>query len=368
MRLTEREPLRPTIAWIDQHAFQGNLDWLAAQVAPTRLCVALKANAYGHGVDLLAQPAVEHAAVSMVAAATPEEAIHLRSMLPDARILVLSQPGVLALRALQLHRVECVIDRVREPSEHLDDAAPPLRAHLKVNTGMNRAGCSPGEVEVVLGSWPSVDFVGIMTHFACADSTDRSITELQISRFRALPIDHAAYECHVANSAAALEYPDARFDCVRIGIAAYGLSPFGSTRAIPEIRPVMRLVSAVQRLTSVPAGGGVSYGHHSVVNESTLVATVPVGYGDGWRRDSGLCGVEVLVGGQRCPILGVVTMDQMMVAVPAGTQVGSEVVLIGTQGNHRISAEEIAERLHTINYEVTTSLSERIPRLVMEGA
>ena len=263
--------------------------------------------------------------------------------------------------------------------EALAGAAGPARTvHLKVDTGMHRMGALPGELaavaEALAAAGSRLQLEGTWTHLAVADSPSDPFTDEQLRRF---DLALAALRggglragiVHAANSAGLLAHPEARRDLVRAGIAVYGVAPSPELADSVELEPALELVSRITAVRTVSPGESVSYGRHWWAEESTRVATVAIGYADGIRRHSGLAGVEVLVRGRRCPIVGMVTMDQLMVALdPAvageATQ-GDEAVLIGRQGAEEITATEVAGRLGTIAYEVLTSISARVPRIVV---
>ncbi len=362
---------RPTVIEVDQDALVHNVSLLKSLAEPALTCVAVKANGYGHGMVSAAQAALKGGA-TWLAVALVEEAIELREHGIDSEILVLSQPSGPGIVAASKHNVVVTIDRLAGLDDLVALPAGSVRAHLKVNTGMNRAGAQPEDVVQLarrVAAMSAIRCEGIFTHFACADHEDPTVTHRQLELFNQvveLVQEHVREPLlvHAANSAGAAGFAAARYDMVRWGIAAYGLSPYGTARSIDGLVSSMRVISAVSNLRIAGAGEGVSYGHRTVLQRPTLIATVPVGYGDGIRRDYGLRGGHVLVGGQRCEVLGVVTMDQMMVAVPETTELGDEVVLIGSQGEQTITADEIADVLDTIGYEVVCALSARVPRVV----
>jgi alanine racemase len=241
---------------------------------------------------------------------------------------------------------------------------------------MNRFGLMPGEVLDFLQSisrLPGVRLEGLFTHFATADSADstHSLAQLKVFTQVVAAARQAGFHLplvHAANSAATMKLPQAHFDAVRPGIAMYGMHP--SSEWIPpfEIRPALTLKSRLSRVRRIPAGAGIGYGFTHVTQAPTTVALVPVGYGDGYHRILSNKGA-VLVGGQRAPILGRVSMDQIVVDVShiPGVQQDDEVVLVGRQGAEQIQAEEVALLSGTINYEVTTALLPRVARLYLQG-
>jgi alanine racemase len=245
--------------------------------------------------------------------------------------------------------------------------------HQKVDTGMRRIGCDPVDAvrvaDAVSASAGSLVLDGVWTHLAVADEPENPFTAEQLARFDAALDDlaaagHRARHVHVSNSAGALAHPAARRSMVRIGIAMYGISPgHGVDHLTTELRPVMSLRARVSFVKRVAAGDGISYGLRHTFDAPTTVATIPIGYADGVARRLASVGGVALIGGRRCPIAGTVTMDQLMVDVgDAPVAVGDETVLLGSQGSERVTAEEWGDRLDTIGYEVTCSISKRVER------
>jgi alanine racemase len=246
----------------------------------------------------------------------------------------------------------------------------PAGVHVKVDSGMNRIGLPPGEavefmrrVEAAAG----VVCQGVYTHFACADSADRRPTEKQHASFAAVveALQAAGLRpqwVHAANSAGALAFPEARWDLVRSGVGIYGMHPSKDVPLPDGFEPALQWKSRLTMVKQVPAGQGVSYGHAYVTQRNERLGTVSVGYADGFRRQDGNV---VLVGGRRVPVVGRVCMDQCLVQLDSvpGARVGDEVVLLGPQGEERITAEEIGARWGTINYEVTCGITERVGRV-----
>ena len=365
-------------------AIEANVRRLAERAGPAALCAVIKANAYGHGAVASARAALA-AGASWLAVATIPEALEAaeaaESVGSDAPVLILSEVAP-QLAASAPRRCP---DRVRftvasaAGIEALRAAPGPARAvHLKVDTGMHRMGALPTELEAVTGalraSGDRLRLEGVWTHLAIADAPDDPFTTEQLARFdRALAAMRRdglpTGVVHAANSAGLLAHPDTRRDLVRVGIAIYGVSPSPELEGSIDLQPALELVSRIVAVRTVAEGETVSYGRRWRAGRPTRVATVAIGYADGIRRDSGTAGVEVLVRGRRCPIVGAVTMDQLMVAldpvIADETATGDEVVLIGRQGTEEITATEIAQRLGTIAYEVLTSVSARVPRVVI---
>jgi len=257
----------------------------------------------------------------------------------------------------------------------------PRRVHLKIDTGMHRMGANPGDlapVAAALGRAAAAGAVrleGVWTHLAVADDPADEFTSVQLTRFEtalaeldrlgALSAAGTLVLTHAANSAGLLAHPRSHREMVRAGIALYGVAPAPALAGRVRLEPALDLVSRVTAVRSVAAGESVSYGRSWYAAEPVQVATAPVGYADGVRRHSGSAGVEVLIRGRRRPILGTVTMDQLMVAVDAEVAVGDEVVLIGAQGSEKLTVDEVAERLGTIAYEVLVGLGPRLPRVTV---
>ncbi|MGH2713650.1 MAG: alanine racemase, partial [Thermoleophilaceae bacterium] len=291
-----------------------------------------------------------------LAVATAEEARGLREQGLDAPVLVM---GAVTPEELGI-AIEADADVVAWTDE-VADAAP--RVHVKLDTGMGRLGTKDREQALRLASRPNV--VGLMTHFATADEPGDDFFAAQLDAFQAF-VDAVGRDdlvVHAANSAAALRDPASHFDMVRCGIAVYGMDPFHDDPAAHGLEPALSLHSWVAAVRRFEPGDSAGYGRRWTAGEHSWVATVPIGYGDGWRR--GLTNDrDVLIRGRRRPVAGTVSMDNVTVALGTDTdvRVGDPVVLIGRQGDERILAEEVARRLGTINYEVTTGLLPRVRR------
>lgn len=368
---------------IDLDAIAHNVAVLDRYAGTAEVCAVVKSDGYGHGAVPVARAALA-AGATWLAVAQVQEARALRAAGVDAPILLLSEPdtdpsSLDAALALSLHLVayrRAFLDVVHARAEALGVPAVPV--HLKVDTGMRRVGCEPHDTldlarRIVSG--PRLRLAGTMTHLAVADDPGNSGTDVQLERFGAV-LDELVGDGidpgvrHAANSAGTLLHPRSHLDMVRPGIAVYGIPPAPVLAGVGPLRAAMRWTSTVRFVKPVARGEGVSYGHRHVFDEATVVATVPVGYADGYRRRLGLVGGTVLVRGRRCPIVGVVTMDQLVVDVgPAGdVDVGDEVVLLGRQGDDEISATEMALLVDTIGYEVTCGVSTRVPRRHVRGA
>jgi alanine racemase len=295
------------------------------------LWAVVKADGYGHGA-LDCGRATLDAGATALCTATVAEALELRPALPDARILVLGPTD--EMRAAREARLELTVSEGPVPE------GVPL--HLKLDTGMGRWGLS----ELME---PTRDVVGLMSHLASAES-DPAFTEQQIECFRELTAPYPQLTRHLANSAGALRFPGSRFDAARCGIALYGLSPFGEDPTRDGLEPVLRWESELAQVKLLQPGESTGYGRRFVAERETWIGIVPVGYADGFRRD--LTASEVLVAGERRPVVGTVSMDALAVALDRELPRGSPVVLVGDG----VLLEEHARVAGTINYELACGL------------
>jgi alanine racemase len=324
---------------------RANVARLRDALAGAALWAVVKADAYGHGANTVAATALEEGAEALCVA-TVGEGVHLRAAFPSARIVVLSPAFEDQHRAAREARLE--LSLVSGP---LPEGVP---VHVKVDTGMGRWGLRD---TVANGA----NVVGLMSHLASADS-DPAFTELQIARFAEITETHPGLTRHLANSAGILRYPAARFDAGRPGIALYGLSPFGTDPGADGLVPVLSWQSAVAQVKQLQPGESTGYNRRFVAASPTWIGIVPVGYADGWRR--GLTGAEVLVAGERRPVVGTISMDSFAVELPAPVEPGTPVTLIGDG----LLAEEHAARLGTITYELACGIGsspERARRVVV---
>jgi alanine racemase len=334
------------LARVDLGAIERNCARL-----PKPLCAVVKADGYGHGP--VASAALAGGA-TWLAVATAAEAHELREQGIDAPVLVMG-----ALTRDELRVAVAAGADVVAWSDEVADAAP--RVHVKLDTGMGRLGTRDREQALRLARRPNV--VGLMTHFATADEREDDFFEAQLEAFRSFveEVGRDDVIVHAANSAAALRDPASHFDLVRCGIAIYGMDPFHEDPAAHGLEPALSLHSWVAAVRRFEPGDSAGYGRRWTADRRCWVATIPIGYGDGWRR--GLTNdCDVLIGGRRHPLVGTVSMDNVTVALEKDADVGDPVVLIGRQGDERILAEEVARRLGTINYEITTGLSPRVRR------
>ncbi len=372
--------LRPAWVEVDLAAVTANVAHICEVVAPSAVCAVVKADGYGHGAVPVARAAMAGGAVRL-AVALAEEGHELRQAGLEVPVIVLSEPAPEAMHLVVEDNLTPTIYTERGLAALLDavasaDRATPVPVHLKVDTGMHRVGASPAQVLELaraVAANPVLSLEGLYTHLAVADDLADPYTQEQLASFDGVIGALAAGGTlpsllHAANSAGALVHPASRYQMVRSGIAIYGLAPASSMRGHPAVRPLMPALSfkaEVSYAKEVAAGEGLSYGLHYRLSLSSVIATVPVGYGDGAPRRLSQVGGEVLIGGRRRPIAGSVTMDQILVdcGPGAGVKAGDEVVLIGRQGDEEVTAWEWAERLGTIAYEVTCALSPRLPRI-----
>jgi alanine racemase len=357
---------RPTVVEVDLEAIRHNVRLLKPEGA--ELMAVLKADGYGHGGAPVARAALQ-AGATWLGVALVEEGLSLREAGLDAPILVLSEfPPGSEKEALAAGLTPSVYGREAVRALAASGGGE-VGVHVKVDTGMHRVGVWPPEDAVgfcreVVGAGLRLD--GLWTHFACAES-DAEGTLAQLERLLAV-VAHvretglAPRYVHAANSAATLRFPQAHLDLVRPGAAVYGIDPGGGIGPRAGLRPALSWRSAVSFVRRLPAGERLSYGWRYTLPRESTVATVPVGYEDGYLRALS-SRADVLIRGRRHRVAGTVTMDQLLVDCGDDeVAVGDEVVLIGAQGDERITAEELAGHLETIGYEVVTTISERVPR------
>lgn len=366
---------RPTVAEIDGRALADNFAELA-RVAGGRAAVlpVVKSDAYGHGLALVAR-LLHGAGAERFAVATAAEGEVLRGAGLNGGILVLG--GVYPAEhdrvvAARLTPIVWDVEAPRALAARARAAGRVVPVHVKVDTGMSRLGVAPADAAALLRALAELDGVtveGLLTHFADAESVERAATTRQLAEFERLvaALEDARLRpplVHAANSAATLTAPHARFDAVRPGLALYGIYPSAASRAAARLRPAMRLVSRIVACRSIAAGVAVSYGGTFVARRASMIATLPVGYADGYPRALSNRG-EVVVRGVRAPIAGRVCMDQTMIDVTdvAGAAVGDEVVLWGGP----LPVEDVATRAETIPYELLARVGARVPRILASG-
>lgn len=354
---------RRTYAIINVRNYLNNLKFFQNHCAPAKVMPVVKANAYGHGAVQLAR-AAERAGIDYFAVAFLEEAIELRKHGISKDILVFNYVEPDMLHIAQQNNITITLYSWEQLWRYTKQIWRP-KVHIKIDTGMRRLGVMPEEARDFLDAVRKAGFdvEGAYTHFAVADSLDEEdvqFTKEQAQLFEKLDLDVRIK--HVCNSGASVSKVVNCFDYVRVGIASYGLQPSDSVYS-NELKPVLTWKSVVSHVKTIQPGDSISYGRTFKAFMEMKIATIPVGYADGYWRHLSNKGY-VLIHGEKCPIVGRVCMDQFMVDVSHldDVKIGDEVVLIGKQGNNVITAEEIAKLVGTINYEVTCRISERVPR------
>jgi alanine racemase len=324
---------------LDLGAIRRNAATLLRAAEGAELWAVVKAEGYGHGAVDVSKAALDAGGTALCVATLPE-ALHLRAALRNARILVMGPVTEREIAEVRVARLELVAADGRIPEG--------VRVHLKVDTGMGRWGLA--EIPS-----PTRDVVGLMSHLAAAES-DPAFTQLQVERFRDATAGLGPLTRHIANSAATLRYAETRFDAVRCGIALYGISPFGSDPGADGLEPALRWESYLALVKRLEPGESTGYGRRFVADRPTWIGVVPVGYADGFRRD--MTGTEVLVQGERRPVVGTVSMDALAVSLDAELPAGTPVTLVGGG----VLMEEHARVAGTIAYEIATGLNTRSGR------
>lgn len=359
-------------AEVDLEAIGHNLREIKRRLSPgVRLMAVVKANGYGHGAEQVARVAVAEGA-SFLGVATVDEALQLRKAGFTLPILVLGAIPPEAAPAVLKHDITATVfsvDQVEALAKEASRQGRSAKVHIKVDTGMGRIGLRKADEVISLCTRVlagPVVLEGIFTHFACADDEDKGKTARQLELFREVlgRLEEAGIRVpikHAANSAATLEYPASHLDMVRVGIAMYGYHPRPGAQGV-DLRPALTWKARVVQVKRLPPGTPIGYGWSYTTTCEEVIATVCVGYADGYRRGLSNNG-WVLVRGKRAPVVGRVCMDQIMVRLEEEVKPGEEVVLLGEQGGERISADDVAAWLGTISYEVLTSIGERVPRV-----
>ena len=382
MVITMLEKYQRVYATVDLDAICYNMEQMHANLAPgTRMIGVIKTDGYGHGAVPIGRELEKLDYVFGYAVATVEEATILRHAGLTKPILILGYTFPYCYEELIRQEIRPAVFRQDSIDELAACAAKlhkPAKVHIKVDTGMTRVGIRPDEsglafVEKVLNT-EGIELEGIFTHFARADETDKSCARKQLDRFREFirqieeTYDYSIPVKHCSNSAGIVELPEANMDVVRAGITLYGLWPSEEvSRNIVSLHPVLSLKSHIVYIKDVEAGVPISYGGTYVTPKKMRVATIPVGYGDGYPRGLSNKGY-VLIRGKKAPILGRVCMDQFMVSVEEipDAKEGDEVTLIGPDGTEQITMEELGGLSGRFNYELACDLGKRIPRVYIK--
>lgn len=367
---------RPTIAEIDLDSLAHNYQQIRSRVHPqAQILAVVKDNAYGHGAVTIARE-LERLGVDLLGIAIADEGIELRDGGVRRPILILS--GIYEEeidRVVEYDLIPMVFDEGigRSLSDQAKRRNRRVKVHLKFDTGMGRLGASlKGARRFIEGmkGLPNLIIDGVASHLSMADE---EYTRAQLRTFREV-VELCRGEgikptyWHISSSAPMIDFPDSRFNLVRPGIMIYGSYPSGEYSGRIALRPVMRLRTKIGFLKKVPAGARISYGGTYITGRESLIATLPIGYGDGYNRRLSNGG-EALLRAKRVPVIGRICMDLTMVDATdvEGASLGDEVVLMGRQGTKEITAEEIAEKIGTISYEVLCMVGKRIPRVYLRG-
>jgi len=359
---------------VDLEAIRHNVRVLRDLAGDAQFCAVVKADAYGHGAVPVARAALD-AGSDWLGVATVEEGVQLREAGIDVPVLLLSQPPaaamdeVVARQLTPLVYTRGAVEALARATTGRDDQ---FAVHVKVDTGMHRVGAALEDaiaVGAAIDAAPGLDLAGLCTHFAVADDPDDGFTSEQLQRFEHARAGFAAAGLkpamfHAANSAGLIAHGAARYDLVRAGIAIYGYAPSRNLAGMADLRPSMTLRTEVSFVKTVDAGERISYGLRYMFDRPSVVATLPIGYADGVFRRLSAVGGEVVIRGRRHRIAGVITMDQL--TVDCGDDFvspGDEAILIGAQGGERITADDWADALDTISYEVLCHIGTRVPRV-----
>lgn len=356
---------------VDLTAIKHNIQ-LLKQMTNKQVMAVVKANAYGHGMPDVVK-AVSDAGVQWFGVARVEEAAQVLDVAPQSRVLVMGYtPPQMVAEAVRRHITLAVYDYETAVmySDKASEFGGTASVHIKYDTGMGRLGYNQPDVVGFarkVMELPNLAFDGVFTHFARADEPEQETTPQQLDRFNEIlqtlkENDIHPPLVHACNTSATLNFPQAHFDMVRTGISIYGISPSKQTILPGEFKPALSFKSRLTSVKTLPAGHGVSYGHHYFTPQEQCIGVVGAGYADGFRRR---LHSYALVHGKKVPVVGIVAMDQSMVVLDAvpEAKIGDEVVLIGSQGTEHIGAEDLAADWGTISYEVVCGLSARLPRI-----
>jgi alanine racemase len=366
---------RPTFCHIDLEALRWNFAQVRRKVGPgVKVLSVVKANAYGHGAREAAR-ALQDVGSDAFGVATLEEGVELRKSGIQVPVVILAAVYPEQLEELLLHDLTpavCELEMLRRLESLLRDRRRSLRFHLKVDTGMGRVGLLSSEIDTWLPELPQLKALkleGLFSHFSDAESANEEYTENQLRTFLSVleRLKHAGFDpplVHMAKSAAVMTLPSSYFTMVRPGLLLYGIHPSPEMKKGIALKPVLSWKTRILQLKGLPRGSSIGYGRTFVTQRESLIATLAVGYADGYHRLLSNR-AAVLVLGKRAPVVGRISMDLTTVDVTdiPGVERGDEVVLLGRQGRETISADEIAGWAQTISYEILTSISARVPRI-----
>ena len=356
--------------YVNKNNIQHNIDYLN-NLTGSELCIVVKANAYGHGIDWTVNTAIESGVVWFAVAAI-DEAILVRSISDNIRILLLSEPSISELEKLATYNIDTTVYN-ESFIEALGESQHSFKVHLKIDTGMHRVGCSPDEFELLykkISSFKNLALEGICTHFPVAD-TDEIQTNHSIKMFKDTisNIDIKNLLIHADNSASTTYNNEKIFNMTRVGLAAYGYS-LSPVSVASKLKPVMEIKTRISNIQIRKKGESVSYGKAHILQKESLIATAPIGYGDGYPWNSFPDG-KVIVNNRFCRLIGRVTMDQILFDVTGmEVEINDEVTILGASldSNIEISIKDIAEWNNTIEWEILTNIKDnRLNRVEIEN-
>lgn len=375
-------PHRPTIAEIDLDAIKFNYEQLRKKVGKeTKMLAVVKADGYGHGATFISKE-LQRLGVDLLGVAISEEGISLRKA--GIRIPIIILNGVFKgqiKKTIEYNLTPVIFDsntaqRLADEGKRVNKR---IKVHVKIDTGMGRVGILPKDIMPFfskLKDMANLEVEGVLSHLSTADGDspeDRDFISLQLQRFEKClkEMDMLGFSPplrHIANSAATIDLPPSFCNVLRPGLMLYGAYPSSRFAEKIHLKPVMSLKTEIMQIKSVPAGYGISYKRTFVTQRDSVIATLPIGYADGYSRLLSNRGAA-LVGGEKTPVVGTVCMDMTMVDVTnvPNVHVGDEAVLIGRQGDKEISADEMANKIGTISYEVFCGVSKRVPRIYIKG-
>ncbi len=369
--------MRSTIIDINVNNLNHNLLQIEKFSNTAKIIPIIKANAYGHGLTEIAHN-LSSPRIAMLGVAFAEEALLLRESGETRDILIIVPPEIEEIEELlknditfTLGRLE-LLPKINEIAKKLNKVA---KIHIFINTGMNRDGITPEEMSIngdIFSKYDHINFEGICSHFATSEFSDKSFILNQFDNFNKVLTLSSNYHnqfkyIHIANSAAIINFPESIFNAVRPGIALYGLMPEKKFAEEMNLKPILSLKSKVKKIQKLHKGDTAGYSFHFISNKDTQIAVIPIGYGDGYSCEFAN-NSECLINGMRFPLVGSICMDQILADIGnAQVNVGDEVVLIGSQGSEEITVYDLAKRIDTIPYQITTSLLSRIPRIYRNG-
>ncbi len=369
--------MRNTFIEINLKNLNNNIQKIADSIGSANIMPVIKANAYGHGMIGIAKN-LNHPKIDMLGIAYPSEGIELRNIGETRKILLLIPPEVEEITDVIDNNLDITIGHIHyinEINEIARKRHAKIKAHLYVNTGMNRDGNNFEEYKHLvpnLESYKNIEFKGICSHFATSDMDDKTFAQFQINNFKQF-LDYAESHNlhfkyrHISNSAGIVNLPNAIFDIVRPGFAIYGLMPQKHLADKLDLKPVLSLKTFIKKIFSVNSGETAGYSLKFTADKPTKIAVLPIGYGDGIVLNL-TNNAQCLIKGKRYDLVGSICMDQLFADIGNDNiDEGEQVVLIGKQGNEEISVYELADRANTIPYNITTSILKRVPRFFTEG-